>query len=350
VTSSLDSRLAGIAHRYASRPDTGAVRIRLAIPSQGWSWDNNDRGRYFLASITKLFTTSIVLQLVDAGTLTLETPAVELLPRGLGKDLHRLAGRDRSADITVRHLLAHSSGLPDYFEQRRPDGTTTFGRVLDMDHEWTAEEAVAISREMRPKFAPGAVGRAFYSDTNYQLLGAIIEHVGGQGFDRAVASRITGPLSLPNTAVFGRGSSDSGIDRMLHGREPLHIPRAMGSVQADGGVVSTAQESLRFLKAFITGELFDGAHVREIQEDWRRIFVPLKYGVGIMLFHLPPVLTGMRRVPALVGHSGASGAFLFYAPALDLYVAGTVNQVKKRSLPFKLMAELVSQVTRESAT
>ncbi len=106
----------------------------------------------------------------------------------------------------------------------------------------------------------------------------------------------------------------------------------MASVRTDGGIVSTSRDGLRILQAFMTGELFLRAVLGEMQQHWNRIFKPLQYGVGLMRFDLPRYFTLFRKVPAMIGHSGASGAVLFYVPQLDLYVAGTINQIKKRSL------------------
>ena len=74
-----------------------------------------------------------------------------------------------------------------------------------------------------------------------------------------------------------------------------------------------------------------------MQGQWNAIFAPLQYGTGLMRFALPRYYTLFKAVPPMIGHSGASGAVLFYVPALDLYVSGTVNQIKKRSLSYNLL-------------
>jgi len=94
-----------------------------------------------------------------------------------------------------------------------------------------------------------------------------------------------------------------------------------------------------FLEAFMSGALFPVEYLAEMQK-WNRIFAPLEYGVGIMRFALPRYYSPLRPVPPMVGHSGASGAVLYHVPLLDLYVSGTVNQIKKRSLSYGLMARL----------
>jgi CubicO group peptidase (beta-lactamase class C family) len=112
-------------------------------------------------------------------------------------------------------------------------------------------------------------------------------------------------------------------------------------VRSDGGIVSTATDTLRFLEAFMGGELFPAAYLDEMQAEWRSVFFPLSYGVGIMRYQLPRYLT-LKPVPEMVGHSGASGAVLYRIPDLDLYISGTVNQLKKRSLVYEVMTKLVA--------
>ena len=128
---------------------------------------------------------------------------------------------------------------------------------------------------------------------------------------------------------------------MLYGKEPVAIPKAMASVRADGGMVSTAREGLIFLQALMTGELFPRSYLDQMQREWRRIFTPLEYGTGIMRFALPRYFSPLRPAPPMIGHSGASGAVLFTVPDLDLYISGTVNQIRKRSLSYNLMVRLV---------
>ena len=128
---------------------------------------------------------------------------------------------------------------------------------------------------------------------------------------------------------------------MLYGERPVAIPQAMASVRADGGIVSTALDGITFLQAFMTGRLFPTEYLDEMQRTWNPVFPPLEYGVGMMRFALPRYYTLFKEVPPMVGHSGASGAVLYYVPALDLYVSGTVNQIKKRSLSYNLMTRLV---------
>ena len=277
-TEELHALLAG----YDGRPDTTHVSFVVAQPNSGWSWSYGAvEAPYFIASITKLYTTAVVMQLVRDGLVELEAPIDRYLPEDTVSGLNVSDGQDRSSQITVRHLLAHTSGIADYFEQRRDDGSTTLGRALNADAGWSPRQAVDIAKhQMRPRFAPGQPGKAFYSDTNYQLLGAIIESVSDETYEVALDRRILTPLDMRSSYLFSPEALDryESVSPLLYDAQPIRIPHVMASVQADGGIVSTAAESMRFLRAFMNGELFPASLLADMQRDWRRIFFPLQYG------------------------------------------------------------------------
>jgi CubicO group peptidase (beta-lactamase class C family) len=307
------------------RSDDGAVDVTYGDPGR----------RFFIASATKLYVTAILAQLRTEGRLDWDGPIAPYLPDLDLAGILVVKGGDRSGAMTVREVMAHTSGLADYFEGKRPDGPTTIERAIAADIGWTVGDVIAWTRAMRP----GTPGKGLYSDTGYQLLGALIERVDGRSFADAVAGRITGPLGMSQTTVFGPGDV-AGFDEiaaMRWGEGWLRIPLGMASVQADGGVVSTLDDGLAFLDAFFGGRLFPAALLAEMATDWHRIFFPLQYGTGIMRFSMPRVLTGFRAAPAFVGHSGASGTVMFRAADLGLTVVGTINQAKHRSMPYQLM-------------
>lgn len=300
---------------------------------------------FFIASATKLYVAALMVRLRERGLVEWDSPFIQYLPRLETARLHVLREIDYTPRITIRHLLSHTSGLPDYFEGRRNDGPSTFARVLDRDFGWTVQDVIDWSRSnQHPAFVPGERNRALYSDTNYQLLGAIIEHALGLPFAEALEQEITRPLGLSGTWCFSPASSDryGDVAAMHEGHRALHIPLAMASVGADGGVVSTVDDMIHFLRAFFVGGLVPPPMLQEMQATWRRIFFPLMYGTGVMRFCVPAILSPFRRFPALIGHSGASGAFMFWCPQHDLFVAGTVNQIANRSLPFRLMLQAIT--------
>ncbi|MFM8939888.1 MAG: serine hydrolase domain-containing protein, partial [Phenylobacterium sp.] len=218
--------------------------------------------------------------------------------------------------------------------------------ISGKDRRLTFGEAMEIARRMGASGPPGAGARAAYSDTNYQILGKVIETLDGAEFHTAFERRIVRPLGLSSTWIYS--DPDDRRPRLLRYREAeLAIPQAMTFAQADGGVVTTAREGLSFVRAFFEGRLFNSARLSPLQ-DFRPMFFPLEYGTGMMRFQLPGAMTGLQKLPPLIGHSGLSGAILFHAPARGLSFAGTVNQVDRRSTVFQLLARAVMTVSREA--
>jgi CubicO group peptidase (beta-lactamase class C family) len=123
----------------------------------------------------------------------------------------------------------------------------------------------------------------------------------------------------------------------------LLIPLAMSSFGADGGMVSTSQDMLVFIKSFFNG-IFFPVHYIEQLKTWNRIFFPMRSGIGIHLFKLPFVFNPFRTIPELIGHSGLSGALAFANPARELYMAGTVNQIAFPATSFQLAIKLIRNI------
>ncbi len=328
----------------ARRGDVGEVKFRVSSPGVGGEVACGSPGthrQHFIASSTKLFTLAIVLRMRDRRWLALETRAAEFIPSDLLRGLNTFGGRDHWDAYTVEQLLAHTTGIPDYFESPLKGGRTFLERMVDADFGWTCVDALEEARRRPATFAPGR-DRAAYSDTNYQLLGAIVEAVSGKSFAETLHDEVLGPLGLADTYLFTPttlGRYDE-ISPIRFGSRAPRIPRAMASFGPDGGIVSTTADSLRFLRAFAGGELFPLDALEDVTAYWNRVFPPLRYGVGVMKYELPSVMTGFRKVPPMVGHSGASGHVLFWMPGRDLYVAGTVNQAEKRSMPFRLLTRI----------
>lgn len=345
----VEFRLERLVSRYDARGDTGPVRWHLDRP--GWQWSRGGDEQYWAASVIKLVTNTLVLQLADADVVDLDAPAAKYLEPGTMRGLHVLDGVDRSEQITVRQLLAHTSGLRDYLLDKRADGST-MGRTIEKDYAFDLADVLDSTRVMRPAFVPGAPGKARYSNTNYQLLGAIIERVSGDSYADAVRTRVLEPLGLERTYVWGFDTLDLAetIDPVLQGTRAVRRPLFLASMQAGGGLITTAQESARFLRSFLAGELFRPAHLVSMQSTWRRLGPSLSYGEGVMRFYPARVTTGFRSLP-MVGHIGSSGAMCFHVAALDLVVSGTLNQLPKPGkrltfAPLNLTVRTVREVAR----
>ncbi|MPZ52095.1 MAG: serine hydrolase [Acidimicrobiia bacterium] len=340
-------KLDRIAARYTAKPTTSELTFAIDQPATGFTWSHGDAARsHFIASTTKLYTTAAIMQLRDEHAFTLDTQVADLLGEDQMRGLNVHDGHDHGSAVTLRELLTQTSGIPDYFEQTRPDGTTLLADMVRSDVAWTFDDAIEAARAMPSRFAPSTPGKAQYSDTNFQLLGRVIEVATGVTYEKAIRRRVIEPLDLNGTWLFTPDTLHryGEVAPTMYGRTPLRIPNALASTGPDGGLVSTAADGLRFLRAFIGGELFPAGYLAEMTSNWNRIFAPLEYGIGMMRFAPPRWYSPLTPTPAMIGHSGLSGTVLFHIPRLALFAFGTVNQFRNRSLPFRLLLRLMGHI------
>jgi len=307
------------------------------IDFKGTAGEATPDSPYFIASITKMFTASVVMQLVDEGRLDLDAPIQQYLSHLQLDGIHVYKGVDYSKQLKVYQLIHQTSGLADYYEDEFVEDFKN-----NRDRAYTLNDVLIMVRNTQPANMPDS-GKSYYSDTNYQLLGAIIESITDYPLAQVFQNRIFEPLQLNDTYVFDHTLQRSEPIPLYNKDQRLDIPLAMSSMASDGGIVSTLSDSTRFLKGYFAGELFDRNHFKRMYQ-WNALFFPMQYGYGLMRFKIPRWMNLFRETPELIGHSGSSGSFAFYAPDKDLYIAGTFNQIDKPARPFNFMLKIISTI------
>jgi D-alanyl-D-alanine carboxypeptidase len=301
----------------------------------------------YIASITKLYTATAIMKLYEEGALSLDDPISKYLPADLIKGINVYKGKDYSNEITIKQLLSHTSGIADYYtEKSSKDGKNLFELFLEEpERSWTVDETIARARDdLEPHFPPGT--GAFYSDTNFQLLGKIIENITQKPLQIVYEDFFFRPLGLKNTWLIGRSEpqvapSAATADVFYNGMVITKI-RSNGAYWADGGIVSTAEEMIIFLKALNEGKIIN-RDTLELMHDWHKLEFPIQYGYGTMYFKLPSLISKVTGLTPLWGHSGTTGSFLYYSEDLNLYMAGSVNNVDSNIKPFMLMRDVTKQ-------
>lgn len=235
--------------------------------------------RVRVGSLTKPMVATVVLQLADEGRLSLDDPLARFLPG-------TLPDGDR---ITLRHLLNHTSGIGDYID----DAGFLNAVFATPSRVWTPAELIAIAAAMPRTFEPGAADRWDYSNTNYILLGRVIEVAAGQPIATALRTRVFERVGMTSTylgvetsllAPFAQGYADAnGISNLAVGT--LVSPTVAG---AAGAVVSTAGDALRFVEALATGELVSPAShtARLTTVPASRTYLSgesFEYGLGVLV-------------------------------------------------------------------
>jgi CubicO group peptidase (beta-lactamase class C family) len=238
--------------------------------------------------------------------------------------------------------LAHTSGIPDYFQQKDDKGNSLENEIKKgNDRFWTFEELVEMSKNLKPLFAPSQKGKAHYSDTNFQLLARIIENITDKPISENFEQLIIQPLGLTKTYLY-QDIADTRPRTLYFKNRELHIPKAMNSFGPDGGMVSTSAEMLQFIEAFFEGRFFPQTYIDKLK-TWNKIFFPLESGIGLHRIKLPLIFDPFGKIPELIGHSGLSGALAYHSPQKDLYITGTVNQVAFPDISFRTVIRIIQK-------
>ncbi|MER6583897.1 serine hydrolase domain-containing protein, partial [Nonomuraea sp. NPDC001023] len=250
-------------------------------------------GRFRAGSVTKSFTATVVLQLVGEGRLRLSDSVEQWLP-GLV---------DGGADITIRHLLQHTSGLPEYSTGMMDEA----GIPKERYRTWSARELVERAEKLPRDFPPGS-GYG-YSNTNYIVLGMLIERVTGRPYATEVGERILRPLGLRHTRLPGASPEVHGPHAHAYvpvtrgGRVvPVDVTRFNPTMAgAAGEIVSTTADVNRFYRALFQGRLLPPGLLKEMKDPG----TTGGYGLGLELAPLP--------CGAAFGHGGGAPGYLTVA-------------------------------------
>ncbi|MEZ5364592.1 MAG: serine hydrolase domain-containing protein [Bryobacterales bacterium] len=273
-------------------------------------------GAFRIGSITKMFTATVILQLAEDGVLTLDDPLASWLP----KVADQLPFGDR---ITLRHLLTHTSGLfnvvdheaywADLFAAMESDESTGTARLacIERDPHDTLARYV-YGRDAL--FEPGA--RWSYSNTNYTLLGMVIEAATAMPLAEAYRKHIYEPIGM--TSTFLDCYEEPLID-VVHGytrsgdamTDVTELHESIG--WSAGGLVSTASDLIAFARGLFGGDLFDDSR------SLVAMTTPApgsSYGLGVTI------------QKDFMGHAGMIAGFrsaLNYLPAVDTVVLIVYN-------------------------
>ena len=221
----------------------------------------DDRQRIY--SIAKTFTATVALQLVDEGVLSLDDTAVDWL------DDPAVTRIPNANTATLRQLLLHTSGIYDFADDTdSPFWLDAFlGPDADWTKVWTPEDLLAYAdgANHAPYFAPGQ-GYA-YSNTNYILIGLIVEQATGRTYGAELQSRILEPLALADTFLAeGTAMPDGTIDayQVVDGQLVSLSGTNLSWAWTFGGMVSTTADLARFSRAVFGGELLSPASFKEM--------------------------------------------------------------------------------------
>jgi CubicO group peptidase (beta-lactamase class C family) len=277
----LPARIDSLVRAYVARSefsgvvlvaDGGTIVYEHAFgdANREWHVPNTVATRFRIASTTKQFTAALVLRLVEQGKLRLDGRVVDYLPE---------YPRPQGEQITLEHLLTHSSGLPDY-----PQLPRFYEDQASRSH--TTRELLALFDSLPLEFPPGS--KWSYTNSGYVVLGAIIERVTGTSYARAIREQLLAPLGLRDT---GFDDPAEVVEHRAAGY--LHTPDSVQnapfidptSVFAAGMLRSSAHDLLRWAELLRGGRVFrDSATAAAMVAPRMPTGLPLgAYGYGVFV-------------------------------------------------------------------
>lgn len=252
---------------------------------------------YHIASIGKLFTSVLTGILFEQGKISYEDTITQYFEDGLIDNLHIYHGIDYTAQIKIKQLLNHTSGLNDYFEDRPKQGKSMLEMIVEQpERTWTPQEIILWSKEnLNSHFAPG---QGFhYSDTGYHLIGLILEKVTGMPLHEAMEHYIFKPLDMQYSylATHSKPAKQSPypLAHVFMDQIDMKDYSILKDDYAGGGIVAPSEDLLQFMKAFVNHEIVR-KDTFEKMRDWAGFFnfsyLGIDYGYGLMSFKTIPFL------------------------------------------------------------
>lgn len=287
-----------------------------------------------VASITKMMVAALTFVYAERGMLDLDTPISDLVG-GSGWLLTHASHpefRDNLQSSTLRDLLAHRSGLPDYWQG---DGFLSLWHRAK-DKNWNPTELIDWASRQQPACAPRSCFK--YSDTNYVIVGLVLEQLTVRQLHEQLRAEIFKPLQMNCSWMFFQESLPVGCAEPTHSYEgDLDVTdnRMQSADWSGGGVYSTLEDQLKLLRGLFTGKLVSSKSLAEMQR-WIESDLgnDIEYGLGLYKAKAGPGMT-------LIGHTGIHNAFSFLWVEEGVLISGSLNQSENHAL-----SQLVFPVVR----
>lgn len=340
----LDDALASIhsrfeANRFVSQPAIRAVTTTLGIDISVESV--GAPAQHFIASATKPMLAVALLRQLAVSGLSVDSQVRDIIPA-------EMAGIPHADELTVRHLLSHTSGMFDYWSVHglaAHRGPQPLAQWANEHPGWSIDDVVELTRRNPVAAEPGQ--KFAYCGTNYQFATRVLEVLSGLSAADALRVLVFTPAQMADTYLFTHSDLHrfDSVATVLLGTATYSAARRMASLGGEGGVVSTLADTNRFLNWVERGDGVDGGWSTLMHES--RPFSPgIEYGLGVMQVSLPRVMTGWVQTPTVYGHYGMTGFAMMSTPDSGWRMSTTVNQMSKQLIGARLFANVLQAVSR----
>ncbi|MFW5893164.1 MAG: serine hydrolase [Bacillota bacterium] len=339
--------------RFEKKTHTLQIRLESANPKTAFSYSDTLEDKPFhSASVGKVFASALIMMAIESKNLRLDTKVADILDDKLLDRLFVYKGKDYKDEVTLEHLLGHTSGVNDYFEGK-VKGTKPFMEkvLLERDHQFTPYELLDFTRDFQE--AVGRPGEKFvYSDTGYVLLGLVLETMHEKPYAKILREKIFTPLGLEDTllAFYDERFDATKIAPIHFKGHEMSQAKSLSCDHAGGGIITTTKDLARFLGGLFEGELIDQDSLRTMMRPRHRFHGIMRYGLGMVEVKLHRVVPWKVGYPTLYGGLGSLSVHAFYDPLnKEAYIINLGDPALMRR-SFMALTRLMTHAKKERQT
>ncbi|WP_138754536.1 serine hydrolase domain-containing protein [Paenibacillus sinopodophylli] len=292
-----------------------AVGIKNQVSDQPVQIDS----QYHAASVGKTMLAAIYGLLVDEGKLSFDDKINTWLDAQILKGLFVVNGTDYSDQVTIRNLLSHTSGVGDYFAGPVKHGKSILEIMASTpDRSFTPQELISFTRDnQEPVGLPGET--FYYSDTGYILLGLILESLEGKPYSEILEKKLFEPLGMNDSYLMFDQDEPADIVGIYVNGMDYSNKNALSIDWSGGGVVTTMDDLLTFMKALEHGALLSDEVYRQMTDFSGRYDKGIYYGMGMMYFDFSELSFLLGSMTDVYGGVGSTGTYVLYDKKKDTY-------------------------------
>ncbi|MBP1989386.1 serine hydrolase domain-containing protein [Paenibacillus eucommiae] len=305
---------------------------------------------FHTASIGKVFTSLLIMKMAEQGDLSIHDPIAKYLSPSELQDLFVYQKVDYANQVTIKQLLAHTSGIADYFEDPAINSQPFMELIISKPDElWTPDKLIDFTRlYQKPAGIPGTLFH--YSDTGYILLGQIIERVTGSSFSDNLHSKIFGPLHMNDSYLMFYSEPTNTPkkpiqDVWLNGVDISRF-QSLSCDWAGGGIITTPKDLMIFLKTFRNGPFLSTNSLQEMESFAHKFRTGIYYGLGWMEIHFEEFFFMLKGLPRLKGHIGIVATHMLCDPETDTYIVMNFGSNTSMVRSFKALIQIVSTLKK----
>ena len=347
---SLKEKLHDIVLKYQKKTPHLQVHLQSSLLEHSYAYGTQGSEQPFhSASVGKMMTAVLVIALIEQSKLDWDTPVNTLLDATSLNHLFVVKGVDYQNEVTIHHLLSHTSGVNDYFDGKTKGHPRFLKEVLkNQDRFYHPTELIQFTQYHQQ--AIGKPGSQFlYSDTGYLLLGLICEAVYQKPFYQILKDELFIPLEMKDTGLLFYDPSCQ-VERLapvMVYHQDLRLKPVLSIDFSGGGLSTTLTDLARFLNALQQGNVVSQESLAKMRVFQNRFIPGIQYGLGLMEVQFEKLFFLLKGFPRLYGHLGVLGVHAWIDPESNDAFVINVSDMGKMGLSFRLLIELVSLLKKE---